>query len=77
MQDLAYRHRVAPDGAALAEMRGAGQPTGAQQLFFQGQVGIAIFPVARIGEARTQAKARWDLAVAPQGAAGKGRRLTT
>ena len=38
---------------------------------------IAIFPVARIGEARTQAKGRWDLAVAPQGPAGKGKRLTT
>lgn len=74
MQDLRYRHRVAPDAAALQELRAAGLPTGSQQLFFEGLAAIAIFPVARIGEARLQAKARWDLAVTPQ---GKGKRLTT
>jgi len=77
MQDLRYKHRVTPDSPALAEMQRAGINTGAQQLFFENQVAIAIFPVARIGEARTQAKGKWDLAVAPQGPAGKGKRLTT
>ena len=77
MQDLRYKHRVAPDMAALQQMTQAGVNTGAQQLFFENQVAIAIFPVARIGEARTQAKGKWDLAVAPQGPAGKGKRLTT
>lgn len=74
MQDLRYRHRLAPDAAALQELRAAGLPTGSQQLFFEGLAAIAIFPVARIGEARQQAKGRWDLAVTPQ---GKGKRLTT
>lgn len=74
MQDLRYKHRVAPDGAALKEWQGAGQKTGAQDLFLDGLVGMAIFPVARIGEARKLAKSRWDLAVAP---VGKGQRLTT
>ncbi|HEU5317744.1 MAG TPA: sugar ABC transporter substrate-binding protein [Chloroflexota bacterium] len=77
MQDLRYKHRVAPDMTALQQMQQAGVNTGAQQLFFENQVAIAIFPVARIGEARTQAKGKWDLAVAPQGAVGKGKRLTT
>ena len=77
MQDLRYKHQVAPDTAALQQLQQAGINTGAQQLFFENQVAIAIFPVARIGEARTQAKGRWDLAVAPQGPAGKGKRLTT
>lgn len=77
MMDMRFKQRVAPDTAALADMRGAGINTGAQQLFFENQVAMAIFPVARIGEARTQAKGRWDLAVAPQGAPGKGKRLTT
>ncbi len=77
MQDLRYKHRVAPDAAALTELRNAGVNTGSQQLFFENHVAIAIFPVARIGEARTQAKGKWDLAVAPQGAAGRGKRLTT
>ena len=79
MQDLRWKHRVAPDGPALTAMTQAGMTTGAQQLFFENQVAIAIFPVARIGEARTQAKGKWDLAVAPQGAGapGKGKRLTT
>lgn len=74
MQDLRYKHRVAPDMPALQAMTQAGVNTGAQQLFFENQVAIAIFPVARIGEARTQAKGKWDLAVAPN---GKGKRLTT
>ena len=73
-QDLIYRHRAAPDTAALAELRGAGVNTGSQQLFFENNAAMAFFPVARIGEARRQAKGRWDLAVAPH---GKGRRLTT
>lgn len=77
MQDLRYKHRVAPDMAALGEMQRAGINPGAQQQFFENRVAIAIFPVARIGEARTQAKGKWDLAVAPQGPAGKGKRLTT
>ncbi|HEX2035846.1 MAG TPA: sugar ABC transporter substrate-binding protein [Chloroflexota bacterium] len=77
MQDLRYRHRVAPDGTALQELRAAGLQTGSQQLFFENQVAMAIFPVARIGEARQQAKGAWDLAVAPHGAAGRGKRLTT
>jgi multiple sugar transport system substrate-binding protein len=74
MQDLRYKHRVAPDQPALQAMQQAGVNTGAQQLFFENQVAVAIFPVARIGEARTQAKGKWDLAVAPN---GKGKRLTT
>jgi ABC-type glycerol-3-phosphate transport system substrate-binding protein len=74
MQDLCYRHRVSPDGAALKELQSAGVATGAQQLFFENRVAVAVFPVARIGEARQQAKGRWDLGVAPQ---GKGTRLTT
>ena len=73
-QDLIYRHRAAPDTAALAELRGAGVNTGSQQLFFENQAAMAFFPVARIGEARRQAKGRWDLVVAPQ---GKGKRTTT
>jgi multiple sugar transport system substrate-binding protein len=77
LQDLRYKHRVTPDEAALAEMKQAGVNTGAQQLFFESHVAIAYLPVARIGEARTQAKGRWDLAVGPQGAAGKGKRLAT
>ncbi|HEU5318982.1 MAG TPA: extracellular solute-binding protein [Chloroflexota bacterium] len=77
MVDMRSKQRVAPDAAALTEMRNAGLNTGAQQLFFENQVAMAIFPVARIGEARTQAKGKWDLAVAPQGAPGKGKRLTT
>ena len=77
MLDLRFKQRVAPDTAALNEMRNAGVGTGAQNLFFENHVAIAIFPVARIGEARTQAKGKWDLAVAPQGAPGKGKRLTT
>ncbi|MGH2371445.1 MAG: ABC transporter substrate-binding protein, partial [Chloroflexota bacterium] len=74
MQDLRYRYRVAPDGAALQELRQAGVGTGSQQLFFEGLAAVAIFPVARIGEARRQAKGAWDLAVTPH---GKGKRLTT
>jgi multiple sugar transport system substrate-binding protein len=74
MQDLRYRHRIAPDGAALREWQTAGQTTSAQNLFFDGLVGMAIFPVARIGEARRLAKGQWDLAVAP---VGKGKRVTT
>ena len=74
MQDLRYKHRVAPDAAALADMKAAGINSGAQQLFFDNQVAVAIFPVARIGEARTQAKGKWDLAVTPQ---GKGKRVTS
>ncbi len=77
MQDMRFKHRIAPDAAALNELRNAGINTGAQQLFFENHVAIAIFPVARIGEARTQAKGKWDLAVTPQGAPGKGKRLTT
>jgi multiple sugar transport system substrate-binding protein len=77
MLDLRFKHRIAPDTAALNEMRSAGVNTGAQQLFFENTVAMAIFPVARIGEARTQAKGKWDLAVTPQGAPGKGKRLTT
>lgn len=74
MQDLRYRHRVAPDAAALQERRAAGQPTGNDQLFLDGSAAMAIFPATRIGEARRQGKVRWDLAVTPQ---GKGRRVTT
>ena len=77
MLDLRFKHRVAPDPAALQQMTQAGINTGAQQLFFENHVAMAIFPVARIGEARTQAKGKWDLAVTPQGAPGKGKRLTT
>ena len=77
MQDLRFKHRLAPDTPALNEMKNAGINTGAQQLFFEHHVAMAIFPVARIGEARTQAKGKWDLAVTPQGAPGKGKRLTT
>ena len=77
MSDMRSRLRIAPDAAALAEMKNAGINTGAQQLFFENHVAMAIFPVARIGEARQQAKGKWDLAVAPQGAPGKGKRLTT
>ena len=75
MQDLLYRHRVAPDTAAQQELRAAGQGTGSQQLFFDGVAAVAIFPVARIGEARRLAKAPWDLAVTPRGPRGKA--LTT
>jgi ABC-type glycerol-3-phosphate transport system substrate-binding protein len=74
LQDLRYRHRVAPDAAALQERRGAGQPTGAYELFMDGTAAMSIFPATRIGEARRQGKVRWDLAVTPQ---GKGRRVTT
>ncbi len=74
MQDLRFRHRVAPDTAAVQEFRAAGQDPGSQALFFAGLAAIAIFPVARIGEARRQARGQWDLAVTPQ---GKGKRLTT
>ncbi|MBI3973371.1 MAG: extracellular solute-binding protein [Chloroflexi bacterium] len=74
MQDLRYRHRVAPDATAFKELQAAGQATGSQQMFFDNLAAIAIFPVARIGEARRLAKGRWDLAVAPN---GKGKRLTT
>jgi ABC-type glycerol-3-phosphate transport system substrate-binding protein len=77
MVDMRAKHRIAPDAAALADMRTAGVNTGAQQLFFENQVAMAIFPVARIGEARTQAKGKWDLAVTPQGPAPRGKRLTT
>src|SRR6266542_2177692 len=77
MVDMRFKHRIAPDTAALAEMKNAGVNTRAQQLFFENHVAMAIFPVARIGEARQQAKGKWDLAVAPQGAPGKGKRLTT
>ena len=72
MLDMRFKHRVAPDAAALQLMTQSGINTGAQQLFFENHVAMAIFPVARIGEARTQAKGKWDLAVAPQGAPGKG-----
>ncbi|HET7768539.1 MAG TPA: sugar ABC transporter substrate-binding protein [Chloroflexota bacterium] len=74
MLDMRFKHRVAPDPAALQQMQQTGINTGAQQLFFENHVAMAIFPVARIGEARTQAKGKWDLAVTPH---GKGRRLTT
>ena len=77
MLDLRFKHRVAPDPAALTELQQAGVNTGPQQLFFENHVAMAIFPVARIGEARTQAKGKWDLAVTPQGPPGKGKRLTT
>jgi multiple sugar transport system substrate-binding protein len=77
MLDLRFKHRVAPDAAALAELQRGGVNTGAQQLFFENHVAMAIFPVARIGEARTQARGKWDLVVTPQGAPGKGKRLTT
>jgi multiple sugar transport system substrate-binding protein len=77
MLDLRFKHRVAPDGPALTQMTQSGINTGAQQMFFENHVAMAIFPVARIGEARTQAKGKWDLAVTPQGAPGKGKRLTT
>jgi multiple sugar transport system substrate-binding protein len=77
MQDLRSKHRVAPDAAALQDMKNAGVNSGAQQLFFENSVAIAFLPVARIGEARTQAKGKWDLAVAPQGAPPQGKRLTT
>ena len=74
MQDLPYRHRVAPDTAALQERRTAGRPTGNDQLFLDGSAAMAIFPATRIGEARRQDKVRWDLVVNPQ---GKGKRVTT
>jgi multiple sugar transport system substrate-binding protein len=74
MQDLRYRHRVAPDAAALQERRAAGQPTGNDQMFLDGSAAMAIFPATRIGEARRQGKVTWDLAVNPQ---GKGKRVTT
>lgn len=74
LQDLRYRHRVAPDGAALQERRAAGQPAGVDQLFLDGAAAMAIFPATRIGEARRQGKVRWDLAITPQ---GKGKRITT
>jgi multiple sugar transport system substrate-binding protein len=77
MVDMRFKHRITPDTAALNEMKNAGINSGAQQMFFENQVAIAIFPVARIGEARTQAKGKWDLAVTPQGPAGRGKRLTT
>jgi len=67
---------VGTAGATACGASGAGGGSGSAPPR-PGTLKPAVFPVARIGEARTQAKGKWDLAVAPQGPAGKGKRLTT
>lgn len=71
MQDLVYRHGVAPDPETQRQTPAL---AGSQQAFFEGLTAMAIFPIARIGEARQLAKVPWDLAVTPK---GQGRRVTT
>jgi multiple sugar transport system substrate-binding protein len=68
MQDLIYRHRVAP---TPQEETAAG---GAEAMFIAGgRVAMRIAPVAQVTRHR-RATFRWDYAVNPR---GKGKRLTT